>query len=210
MLYDMVGRILLLFTFLILKLAICFSQDINISQYPDGNNHIKTEIKNGRTYYHQIWDKDGNEVLVNGTGNHSFLDQERNITDYREIKDSLCLAWFEIRHEHSDTIYWMADKPAYFKKGVNEFYKEMNVNLRRVCDPFKIERIKKNPDLQKQVFVHFIVNKEGKITEVEVKKANNVYIKKCSAAVIWASKGWIPAISNGKNVNFQFIMPITF
>jgi hypothetical protein len=64
------------------------------------------------------------------------------------------MTWYEIRHEFADTIYWIADKPAYFKRGAKEFYKEVQLNLRKLCDPFKIEKIKKKPGFQSQVFVH--------------------------------------------------------
>lgn len=187
-----------------------YSQEINISQHIDGEKHIKTEIKNNRTYYHQIWDVDGKEELINGTGIHSFFDEERNITDFRSIKDSLCITWYEIRNEQSDTVYWISDSPAVYKKGIEEFYLDVQLNIRRVCDPFKIDEIKKNTDVQTQVFIHFVVNKKGKISEVTVNKANNKYILQCSESIVRALKGWIPAKSNNKAVDFQFVLPLKF
>lgn len=200
----------LYFTLYTLLPIIGLCQDINISIYPNGEKHIKTEIKNGRTYYHQIWDEDGNEELINGNGTTSYLDEERDVMSYRSIDDSLATTWYEIRHEHSDTIYWLADSPAFYKKGVDEFYKEVQLNIRRLCDPFKIEEIKKNPDIQNQVYVHFVVTKKGKVSEVTVKNANNKYIRQCAESIVRGLKDWIPAISNSKNVDFQFILPLTF
>jgi hypothetical protein len=54
------------------------------------------------------------------------------------------------------------------------------------------------------------VSKEGKIAEITIRKANNEYVRSCSESVVRAIKGWVPAVSNNKHVDFQIILPITF
>ena len=105
------------------------------------------------TLYHQIWDKDGNEELTYGTGDHNFTHDQRRAIENFVVKDSILSKHFDYRIDKKDTIYWICETPAIYKGGSEKFYNDIQINLRRFTDLLKMKKLKKG-DRQYQVFVH--------------------------------------------------------
>ncbi len=95
------------------------------------------------------------------------------------------------------------DIPAQFEGGMDAFYKYVAENVKY---PF-MARLKEK---QGRVFVQFIVDKEGKITDVKTVKSPDKHLSKEAVRVIQNSPKWIPATHEGKIVKVRMVIPISF
>ncbi len=64
--------------------------------------------------------------------------------------------------------------------------------------------------IQGKVFVVFVVEKDGKITNVRVIKSVNKYLDKEAMRVIKLMPKWNPGMQKGKPVRVKFTVPINF
>jgi hypothetical protein len=207
----MIVKMRALVVFAILFPSVSNSQDIEISYHPNGQKHMKTEFRENKnlTLYHQIWDINGNEELINGTGNHNFIHDERRVIEHFVIKDSIVTKRFDYRIDKKDTIYWICETPAIYIGGSEKFYDDIQLTIRRFTDPLKMKKLKKG-GLEYQVFVHFIIDDEGILTESKIPKSVDKYLDQLSLTAVKHLGEWMPAIDDGKKVNFQYILPITY
>ena len=90
---------------------------------------MKTECRqsDGKLVYHQIWNLNGNEELINGTGEHNFEHDERKAIEHFVIMDSIVVEHFDFRTEKKDTIYWICDEPAIYKGGLEMAYRTWRI-----------------------------------------------------------------------------------
>lgn len=63
---------------------------------------------------------------------------------------------------------------------------------------------------KKTVYVHFIVNEDGTVTQFEIVKSVGTTYDKEVLRVMKKMPKWKPAIQNGKNVIVTFTQPVTF
>lgn len=64
--------------------------------------------------------------------------------------------------------------------------------------------------IQGKVFLSFVVDETGRVKDVKVKKGVYPSIDKEALRVVKAMPLWKPGIHNGKPVNVQFNLPISF
>lgn len=64
--------------------------------------------------------------------------------------------------------------------------------------------------VQGRVFVEFIVEKDGKVTDVYVVKSADPSLDKEAVRVVAAMPKWIPGKQNNSAVRVKYIIPITF
>lgn len=70
------------------------------------------------------------------------------------------------------------------------------------------EAIKKN--LEGKVYVGFVVEKNGKLSQVEIRKGVNELLDQEAIRVVSSMPDWQPGYQKGKPVRVQFVLPISF
>ncbi len=68
----------------------------------------------------------------------------------------------------------------------------------------------KEQGLKGKVFVSFVINKEGKVVDVEVVQSDNEMLNRESVRVISTMPEWTPGTLNGEPVDCSFTIPITY
>lgn len=129
-----------------------------ISFSKQGKPMNKLHCKNHKIYYEQVWDENGKEVLINGSGIHAYHDK-RSGEQMREVYlDSLLVEKWGIRQKQQDTIYYHYDKPAQPRGGMKSFYHSLRQNL---------EYPKRALLAQKDgtVYIQIIIEKDGQLSE---------------------------------------------
>lgn len=65
-------------------------------------------------------------------------------------------------------------------------------------------------DLEGKVYVRFVVNKNGKISNVEIAKGIDPLLDNAAMEVIRNMPDWTPGMQNGEKVNVSMVLPINF
>lgn len=68
----------------------------------------------------------------------------------------------------------------------------------------------KNKNITGKVFVSYVVNKKGKVTDVKVVRGAHPLLDKAAVECIKKLKGYKPGTQKGKPVSVQFTIPINF
>lgn len=68
----------------------------------------------------------------------------------------------------------------------------------------------KSKNIEGIVFVGFTITKEGKVTKINVKRKVNKELEKEAIRVIKSMPDWNPGIKDGKKVNIEMVVPISF
>lgn len=68
----------------------------------------------------------------------------------------------------------------------------------------------KKKGLEGKVLVQFIISKQGEVTNVEVLEGFHPECNLAAAQIVAKSDKWNPGIKDGKTVNTQLVLPITF
>lgn len=68
----------------------------------------------------------------------------------------------------------------------------------------------KDNEIQGTVYVTFVVEKDGIVTNVKTLKSPHPILSKESMRVVRAMPKWSPGMQNGKKVRTQFNMPLRF
>lgn len=100
-------------------------------------------------------------------------------------------------------VFTYVDKPTEFPGGLNEFHKFISENIQ-----YPEKAMKKG--VQGKVFVKFIVERNGSITNAEVIKGISPEIDKEALRVIGIMPKWIPAELYKQKVRQEYTMPIQF
>lgn len=103
----------------------------------------------------------------------------------------------------SGDVFTIVEETASFPGGTDEFYKYMGENLRY---PKEAQENKK----EGRVFVQFVVEKDGSITNLKVVKGIGGACDKEALRVLKNSPKWIPAMVNGEPVRQKLIQNIMF
>lgn len=104
------------------------------------------------------------------------------------------------------------DKPVEFY-GIEEkpeFPGGERAMLEWVMKNTKYPEISREMGVTGKVCVNFIINKDGKVTKVELLNSIDEYLDKEALRVISSMPDWKPGKNNGKNVNVSFRLPIKF
>lgn len=90
-----------------------------------------------------------------------------------------------------------------FPGGMEEMYKYLG-------------RLQKYPDMeadagiQGKVYVEFVVEKDGRVTDVKLKKGVSDGLDKEAMRLVKAMPPWNPGKMNGKSVKCRFVLPVKF
>jgi len=111
----------------------------------------------------------------------------------------------EVEEEESDEVFQFAvidDKPE-FPGGMAKLMEYLGKNI-------KFPKIAEDHGVQGRVFIQFVINKVGKVTNVEVVRGVDPYLDKEALRVVKAMPSWKPGKQRGKAVKVSYIVPINF
>ncbi len=105
--------------------------------------------------------------------------------------------------QDDNTIYTKVDKMPEFPGGQVALVKYLSKNIKY---PSKYKKEKVNG----RVFVSFVINKEGKVTQPKILRSLNEECDAEALRVISKMPDWIPGEKEGRKVAVQFGLPVNF
>ena len=171
------------------------------SYYINGNPHSIRVFKEKEELIAQYWTFAGQPMLVNGTGLITEQHEYSPGVIYIEVKDSVQLRIYGV--EQNDTIYHHTQTPAEYRGGMEAFY-------RGIAKTVKYPAAARRSGVEGRVYVKFIVNEQGVLTNATVIKGIG---SGCDTEALMAcleQKNWQPARYKNKPVKMQMVLPITF
>ena len=110
---------------------------------------------------------------------------------------------FEEPEEEVEEIFTIVEDQPEFPGGIGAFYKYVATNLRY---PAQARRM----GIAGKVFVQFVVEKDGRLTDVQILKGIGAGCDEEALRVIKKSKAWKPGRQRGRPVKVRMIIPINF
>jgi protein TonB len=107
-----------------------------------------------------------------------------------------------IQEEEVVNFYVIEEKPE-FPGGEAEMMKWIASNV-------KYPEIAKENGVTGKVFIQFVINKDGKVVNVEVLRGVDPYLDKEAVRVVSSMPSWTPGKQRGKTVKVSFQLPINF
>jgi protein TonB len=108
-----------------------------------------------------------------------------------------------VQQEDEDKIFTVVEQQAEFPGGMAELYKFLNKNIRY---PASARRM----GVDGKVFIQFVVDKEGRISDVTIIKSLSQDCDKEALRLIQLMPPWKPGKQNGRAVKSKFVLPLTF
>lgn len=105
--------------------------------------------------------------------------------------------------EKADEIFLIVEESAAPRDGMNAFYKLTGESIRY---PAQARRL----NVEGKVFVEFVVNKDGELTDIHVIKGIGSGCDEEAIRVVKLSPPWVPAKQRGKPVRQRIVLPIFF
>jgi protein TonB len=105
--------------------------------------------------------------------------------------------------ERVDEIFVIVEEQPMPKGGLKEFYNYVSKNLKY---PTQARRL----GMEGRVFVEFIVERDGSLTDIKVVKGIGAGCDEEAIRVIAAAPKWNPGKQRGREVRVRMIMPIVF
>jgi|GEM_PF-3970689 len=111
---------------------------------------------------------------------------------------------FPYKEENGSKIYFKTEKlPVFQDNGIMGFREYIQQQI-------KYPEEAKKEGLEDKVFVKFVINEEGKNTEVEVMRGEHEKLNRAVVEAIKNAPAWEPARHNGEKVKIQLTIPVTF
>lgn len=107
------------------------------------------------------------------------------------------------KEEEPDKIFLVVEQKAEPKGGLGAFYKDIS---ERIQYPSAARRM----GVEGRVFVEFVVNRDGTLTDIVVVKGIGAGCDEEAARVIAEAPAWNPAKQRGRPVRQRMVLPITF
>lgn len=129
------------------------------------------------------------------------VDLDVEITDETEVEDMV----FEEKpkEEVADEIFTIVEQQPSPKGGMPAFYEYVSKNLKY---PAQARRM----GIEGRVFVQFVIEKDGSITDVKAIKGIGAGCDEEAERVIKEAPKWNPGKQRGRPVRVRMILPITF
>jgi protein TonB len=109
----------------------------------------------------------------------------------------------EVPVEETDEIFTIVEESAAPKGGMGAFYTY-------VRDKMKYPPQARRMGIDGKVFVEFVVNKDGSITDVRAVKGIGAGCDEEAVRVVQSAPAWTPGKQRGKPVKQRMVLPITF
>ena len=117
-----------------------------------------------------------------------------------EIKTSQS---FELTISRNMDVFIIVDEPAYPDGGMQSFYDFISQNMKY---PLEARRM----GVQGRVFVEFVVEKDGKLSNIKIVQGIGAGCDKEAIRIIQQCPNWNPGLQKGKPVKQKIVLPINF
>lgn len=138
----------------------------------------------------------------------NIVDDDIDIEDELEIEtteatESTEIVVQELKEEDDteDTPFVIVEDMPIFKKGTVTSYIADNIKYPPLC----IEN-----NIQGRVFVQYVVNEKGKVTDVKIMRGVDPLLDKEAKRVVEGMPDYIPGKQRGKCVKVSFVVPVNF
>ena len=129
------------------------------------------------------------------------IDLDVEITEETEVEEIVFEE--EPEEEVADQVFLVVEEQAAFPGGPKAWTKFLRKNL-------KYPRQATRMGIEGKVFVQFVVDKDGSITEVKAIKGIGAGCDEEAVRVISSSPKWKPGKQRGRAVKVRMVLPITF
>jgi TonB family protein len=136
------------------------------------------------------------KIFVNKTGD------EKSVVMIVSQDSELFDKTLEVQKDNGE-VYTIVEESASFPGGIDGFYAYLSENLKYPKDAIDAKK-------EGRVFVQFIVEKDGSLSDVHVVKGMGGSCDKEAVRVVMQSPNWTPGKVNGKPVRMKMIQNINF
>ena len=109
----------------------------------------------------------------------------------------------KIKHVDNDSIYQIVEVMPEFPGGAAAMFTYLSGNI-------KYPEEAKDKGISGRVFISFVVEKDGSVNQVQVKKGIGGGCDEEAVRVVQAMPKWKPGLQKGKPVRVSYLLPITF
>jgi protein TonB len=102
-----------------------------------------------------------------------------------------------------DEVFVVVEEQAEFPGGLDSMYAYIVKNL-------KYPELAKEKGIEGRVFVNFIIEKDGSISNVKILRGIGGGCEEAAVEMVKNMPKWKPGKQRGKPVRFQFVLPIKF
>jgi protein TonB len=131
------------------------------------------------------------------------IDLDMDISEDTEIEEIIVETAAEVEEETADEIFLIVEKAPEPVGGLQAFYTYVSENIKY---PVKAARM----NISGKVFVQFVVNKDGSLTDFTVVKGIGGGCDEEAVRVLKSAPKWVPGKQRGKNVRVRMVIPIIF
>ncbi len=133
------------------------------------------------------------------------IEEELEIEDTEADQETEVIEVVEVEEEESDEVFGFAvieDKPV-FPGGDAALMKYLATNT-------KFPPVAKENGIQGRVFVGFVIDKNGKVVDVEILRGVDPHLDREALRVVKSMPSWKPGKQRGKPVKVRYQVPINF
>ncbi|WP_051203563.1 energy transducer TonB [Hugenholtzia roseola] len=131
------------------------------------------------------------------------IDIEDIQVDVSDVVSNVTTVAAPVQEKESDEIFEIVENPATFPGGTDKFYEYIGKNL-------EYPKVARRMDIQGKVFVSFVVDKDGSLSDVKIVKGLHESCDAEALRVVKSSPKWQPAKQRGKAVRYRMTIPIVF
>jgi TonB family protein len=195
-----------------------------VDSYPDGDN--STGPSYDRRLINAEYDSLGTAIVIGGNGYYKGYDDKfKEVIEEGNLKggkkDGLWKGGYPEIHftekyengnfisgvsvsQPGDTVkYNIRESEPQFKGGIQAFYKYLGKNI-------IYPKYEKLHNIQGRVIVLFIIEKDGKVSDVKILNSVSENIDNEAVRVIRNSPDWIAGVQYGRNVRVEYTVPLSF
>ena len=169
--------------------------------FESGQIEMTVKYDKAEMKYLQFWNEKGDSMLTSGSGIvRKVKDGHMRVLTF---EDSLLTEGFSIREIENDTLYTHVDQLAEYPGGTEALFKFLSRKMKYPKDA-------KQNGIEGKVYVNFIVDKSGNVTEIKAMQSIGGGCDEEAIRVVKLLEQWEPAIHNGKTVKVEYSLPINF
>lgn len=159
-----------------------------------------TAPSNSSDYYRLVKNSDSSFLLYV----HPEAGDEEFLYSFQlQANQAAVQAKIRMQQNLTEEVYVFPDESASFPGGMDSL---MNFIKTNITYPKEAEEA----DIQGIVYLRFVVEMDGQLTQLEVLKSPHILLSKEALRVMGLSPKWIPATMQGKAVRSYFTIPIRF
>ncbi len=131
------------------------------------------------------------------------IDLDIDITEDMAVEEVQPVEVEEPEEEETEEVFLIVEEPPSPVGGMEAFYNYVNENI-------QYPRQARTMRIEGRVFVQFVVDKDGSITNVEVLKGIGGGCDEEAVRVVKNAPKWNPGKQRGRPVRVKMVLPITF